>query len=84
MRGDVNGMVWKGEGVLGKVRKMGRRGKVEIGGEEVEVKKGEGEMRYLGVDEERWKLYGDGEDMKECRVGKVEGREGEWMMYEGF
>lgn len=84
MSGHVNAILSKRHRVLAKVTKMPTSRKVEIAGQQVEVNNPDGEMTYFPLHDESSNFYADAEDMNDCTVAKLDGSEGDWMMYEPF
>ena len=41
-------------------------------------------MTYFPLHDESSNFYADAEDMNDCTVAKLDGSEGDWMMYEPF
>ena len=39
-------------------------------------------MTYFPLHDESSNFYADAEDMNDCTVAKLDGSEGDWMMYE--
>ena len=70
--------------VLAKVTKMPTSRKEIIAGQEVEVNNPDGEMTYYPLHESSSNFYADAENINDCTVAKLNGNEGEWMMYEPF
>ena len=46
-----------------------------------EVNNPDGEMTYFPLHDESSNFYADAEDMNDCTVAKLDGSEGDWMMY---
>lgn len=84
MSGHVNAILSKRHRVLAKVTRMPTSRKVEIAGQQVEVNNPDGEMTYFPLHDESSNFYADAEDMNDCTVAKLDGSEGDWMMYEPF
>ncbi|WP_347084343.1 hypothetical protein [Bacteroides uniformis] len=84
MSGHVNAILSKRHRVLAKVTKMPTSRKVEMAGQQVEVNNPDGEMTYFPLHDESSNFYADAEDMNNCTVAKLDGSEGDWMMYEPF
>ena len=84
MSGHVNAIFSKRHRVLAKVTKMPTTRKVEIAGQQVEVNNPDGEMTYFSLHDECSNFYADAQDMNDCTVAKLDGSEGDWMMYEPF
>ena len=84
MSGHVNAILSKRHRVLAKVTKMPTSRKVEMAGQQVEVNNPDGEMTYFPLHDESSNFYADAEDMNDCTVAKLDGSEGDWMMYEPF
>ena len=84
MSGHVNAILSKRHRVLAKVTRMPTSRKVEIAGQQVEVNNLDGEMTYFPLHDESSNFYADAEDMNDCTVAKLDGSEGDWMMYEPF
>lgn len=84
MSGHVNAILSKRHRVLAKVTKMPTSRKVEMAGQQVDVNNPDGEMTYFPLHDESSNFYADAEDMNDCTVAKLDGSEGDWMMYEPF
>ena len=84
MSGHVNAILSKRHRVLAKVTKMPTSRKVEMAGQQVEVNNPDGEMTYFPLHDESSNFYADAEGMNDCTVAKLDGSEGDWMMYEPF
>lgn len=84
MSGHVNAILSKRHRVLAKVTKMPTSRKVEMAGQQVEVNNPDGEMTYFPLHDESSNFYADAEDMNDCTLAKLDGSEGDWMMYEPF
>ena len=84
MSGHVNAILSKRHRVLAKVTKMPTSRKVEMAGQQVEVNNPDGVMTYFPLHDESSNFYADAEDMNDCTVAKLDGSEGDWMMYEPF
>ena len=84
MSGHVNAILSKRHRVLAKVTRMPTSRNVEIAGQQVEVNNPDGEMTYFPLHDESSNFYADAEDMNDCTVAKLDGSEGDWMMYEPF
>lgn len=70
--------------VLAKLTKKPTSRKETIAGQEVDVNNTDGEMTYYPLHDENSNYYADAESMNDCTVAKLDGSEGEWMMYEPF
>ena len=84
MSGHIKAILFKRHRVLAKVTKMPTSRKVEMAGQQVEVNNPDGEMTYFPLHDESSNFYADAEDMNDCTVAKLDGSEGDWMMYEPF
>lgn len=84
MSGHVNAILSKRHRVLAKVTKMPTSRKVEMAGQQVEVNNTDGEMTYFPLHDESSNFYANAENMNDCTVAKLDGSEGDWMMYEPF
>ncbi|MFK2219617.1 hypothetical protein ACIXKT_12110 [Bacteroides fragilis] len=84
MSGHIKAILSKRHRVLAKVTKMPTSRKVEMAGQQVEVNNPDGEMTYFPLHDESSNFYADAEDMNDCTVAKLDGSEGDWMMYEPF
>lgn len=84
MSGHLHAIFSRRHRVLAKVTKMPTSRKVEIAGQQVEVNNPDGEMTYFPLHDESSNFYADAEDMNDCTVAKLDGSEGDWMMYEPF
>ena len=84
MSGHIKAILFKRHRVLAKVTKMPTSRKVEMAGQQVEVNNPDGEMTYFPLHDECSNFYADAEDMNDCTVAKLDGSEGDWMMYEPF
>lgn len=76
--GHVAAILKKRHRVLAKVTKMPTSRKETIAGQEVDVNNPDGEMTYYPLDDTDSNKYADG------NVAKLDGSEGDWMMYEPF
>ena len=58
--------------------------KVEMAGGEYDVNNLDGEMTYYPLHDENSNFYADAENVNDCKVAKLDGSEGDWMMLEPF
>ena len=84
MSGHIKAILFKRHRVLAKVTKMPTSRKVEMAGQQVEVNNPDGEMTYFPLHDESSNFYADAENVNDCTVAKLDGSEGDWMMYEPF
>ncbi|EJW94201.1 hypothetical protein EVA_17692 [gut metagenome] len=84
MSGHVRAILSKRHRVLAKVTKMPTSRRVEIAGQQVEVNNPDGEMTYFPLHDDSSNFYADAQGINDCTVAKLDGSEGDWMMYEPF
>ena len=70
--------------VLAKMTKKPTSIKVEMAGGEYDVNNLDGEMTYYPLHDENSNFYADAENVNDCKVAKLDGSEGDWMMLEPF
>lgn len=84
MSGHLHAIFSRRHRVLAKVTRMPTSRKVEIAGQQVEVNNPDGEMTYFPLHDGNSNFYADAADVNDCTVAKLDGSEGDWMMYEPF
>ena len=84
MSGHVNAIFKKRHRVLAKVTKQPTSRKETIAGQNVDVNNLDGEMTYYPLHDEDSNYFADAEHTNDCTPAKLNGNDGDWMMYEPF
>lgn len=84
MSAHISAIFNKRHRVLAKVTKMPTSRKETIAGGIVDVNNTDGEMTYFPLHDENSNYYSDAEKVDNCTGAKLDGTEGDWMMYEPF
>ena len=70
--------------VLAKLTRKPTSRKVNMAGQDVDVNNPDGEMTYYPLHDANSNYYADADNLNDCTVAKLNGTEGEWMMFEPF
>ena len=84
MSGHIAAIFRKRFKVLAKLTKKPTSRKETIAGQEVDVNNPDGEMTCYPLHDTNSNYYADAGNLNGCTVAKLNGTEGEWMMYEPF
>ena len=84
MSGHIAAIFRKRYKVLAKLTKKPTSRKETIAGQEVDVNNPDGEMTCYPLHDENSNYYADAPSINDCTVAKLNGTEGDWMMYEPF
>ena len=82
--GHVTAILSKRRRVLAKITKKPTSRPVTIAGVETTVNNPDGEMTFYPLHDGNSNYYADASDEKDCSPAKLDGTEGDWMMYEPF
>lgn len=80
--GHINAILAKRHRVLAKVTKKPTTRKVTIANVETTMNNLDGQMTYFPLHDADSSYYADAEDVRNCTPAKLDGSEGDWMMYE--
>lgn len=84
MSGHVSAIFKQRFRVLAKLTKKPTGRKETVAGHEVDVNNPDGEMTYYPLHDANSNYYADADNLNDCTVAKLDGSDGEWMMYEPF
>ena len=84
MSGHVNAIFKKRHRVLAKVTKQPTSREENIAGQDVNVNNPDGEMTYYPLHDDNSNYFADAEHTNDCTPAKLNGNDGDWMMYEPF
>lgn len=84
MSGHIAAIFRKRYKVLAKLTKKPTSRKVNMAGQDVDVNNPDGEMTYYPLHDANSNYYADADNLNDCTVAKLNGTEGEWMMFEPF
>ena len=84
MSAHVSAIFRQRQRVLAKVTKLPTKRQVNMAGQDVEVNNPDGEMTCYPLHDANSNYYADAQDISSCSVAKLNGQEGDLMMYEPF
>ena len=84
MSGHIATIFRKRYKVLAKLTRKPTSRKVNMAGQDVDVNNPDGEMTYYPLHDANSNYYADADNLNDCTVAKLNGTEGEWMMFEPF